>query len=927
MLSSRFFLVIAALGCVPALASACSGSLHIELESAGVYALDQPTLFAKQPALADCPRDSLVLTQAGKPVAIRITGSGATLADTDRIEWVGEPLHGPLSWFDAYSTVNVYQLSSQAGAHPRILDVAPDAARGAGAALTRRVHLEQENLMIRLNQNLVKVWEEPDYWHWAKMTHVDPAPFEFSFDLPDLAARGGDVAVNLRLRGISVVASNGHDPKPVDHRLDVRLDGHTVAELSWEGRDEVSQHVVLPLSALRDKGNRVSLVVPKRKLAWEPATQVVDVVMFNSAEMDYPIRGNLNISSEPFRSNGGTPNLQLAGSTPSLYSGDGHRYIARFVTDGEWRFANLPARAELYPVFDEKLHKPLLVRAQSNVDWHAPKQAWDYLIISHARLIQAIEPLAEFHRQRGLKVAVIDVNDVYDAYNHGVAHPSAIRAMLQEAYREWPQPRPRFALLVGDASFDIRHERIDRLAIAKWADRELLEPGHFGDIPSTPYADKPADLPNRNLIPTWQFPSYDGQSASDNHFASVGDDPLHPVIAIGRFPVVEPAEVKAIVDKTINYLRSPEYGAWRRDVMFITDESDYFKNTSDQVAATLDSVGFAADKVYASSEEKDNIAHQSAIKDGLNQGRLLVHFIGHGGRYIWRTGPPDLRKNHDLFTLEDVSGLNNAGRLPMILSMTCYSAPFDNPTEDSIGERFLREADKGAIAVFAASWRNSPSPDYSKAIISELTKPGQSIGTAIVAGKARNNDATLVETYNLLGDPALILERPEGDLTLQRRSTPFGGTRVQVDLARPSFSGRIAADWVDEKGKILHTEQFSALGARFVLPNPPRGVLENATEVRAYAADARQGFDAIGRIVLREAAKPAVQPSRGPASPASLDSSAAQKIDGSAKFAPVRDGADPVMRGGFDQSSPESKGKTRVSGGEPDQSSRKALLK
>ncbi len=80
-----------------------------------------------------------------------------------------------------------------------------------------------------------------------------------------------------------------------------------------------------------------------------------------------------------------------------------------------------------------------------------------------------------------------------------------------------------------------------------------------------------------------------------------------------------------------------------------------------------------------------------------------MRFIGHGGRYIWRTGPLNLRKNHDLFTLDDVSHLKNGANLPMILSMTCYSAPFDNPTEDSIGERFLREADRGAIAVFAAS--------------------------------------------------------------------------------------------------------------------------------------------------------------------------------------------------------------------------------
>ena len=33
---------------------ACSGQVHIELEQAGVYALDQAAIVAAQPALADC---------------------------------------------------------------------------------------------------------------------------------------------------------------------------------------------------------------------------------------------------------------------------------------------------------------------------------------------------------------------------------------------------------------------------------------------------------------------------------------------------------------------------------------------------------------------------------------------------------------------------------------------------------------------------------------------------------------------------------------------------------------------------------------------------------------------------------------------------------------------------------------------------------
>ena len=126
--------------------------------------------------------------------------------------------------------------------------------------------------------------------------------------------------------------------------------------------------------------------------------------------------------------------------------------------------------------------------------------------------------------------------------------------------------------------------------------------------------------------------------------------------------------------------------------------------------------------MYSDAREKD-AAHYKNVRESLRQdldaGNLLVHFLGHGGQYIWRVGPIG-----DLFSLDDVSALKNVGRYPMVLAMTCFSAPFDHPTEDSIGERFLRESDKGAVAVFAASWSNWPDPAHSKALVEALLKPG-----------------------------------------------------------------------------------------------------------------------------------------------------------------------------------------------------------
>ncbi|MEO5626500.1 MAG: C25 family cysteine peptidase [Dokdonella sp.] len=827
---------------------ACTGQLHIELEHAGVYALDHAAIAAAQPALADCTAADLILTQAGKDVPIRVVARGERFAEGDHIEWIGQALHGPESWYDAFSVNNVYLLGSAPGAHARMRDV--DATERGHATLQRVLHVEQENLMIRLDQTQQKPGEEPDVWQWAKLTQVDPQPFETHFDLPDLDTHVASMKLSLAFRGLSDINPplKEKDRRPDDHFVEITINGHVLAPVSWNGRDEVRRELEIAIASLKTHDNVLTLHVPKRALPWMPTMTAVDVVMFNWLEACYPIGGDLDSGAQPFSVRAdATQALQLGyrgEGVPMLYGSDGLRRPGQAFDAGRYAFAPAAAGIELFPAIDGKFARPLALRAVADRDWLDATNGYDYLIVAHPKLIDAIRPLAAFHERRGLKVAVFDVNAVYDQFNHGITHPQAIRNLVETAQRQWTR-KPRFLLLVGDASFDIRHDTYNDLNYAKWTDQELLFPGHFGAVPGSQYKEKPGKLADRNLIPTWQYPSPEGQSASDNWYGALGDD-WHPVVAVGRFPVVEPAEVKAIVDKTIAYLSTPQLGAWRRDVMFITDEIDSFKQASDEIATALGKDGFLADKVYASPLESDNASHQTAIHDGIDEGRLLVHFIGHGGRYIWRTGPPDLHKNADLFTLDDVSALKNGARLPMVLSMTCYSAPFDNPTEDSIGERFLREPGKGAIAVFAASWRNSPSPAYSKAVVHELLEPGATIGEAIVRAKKSSKDRTLVEMYNLLGDPAVVLERPR-----DAARVALDGARwspgVLVDLGVSRFEGNVNVDWLDAKGTKLASSDYHANDARFRLPVPSIAGGKIA-QVRVYAASLTTGRDAVGGI-------------------------------------------------------------------------------
>jgi len=815
-------------------ASACSGRAHIEIKDSGVYAIDYAALIAAQPSLADCRADALYLLNRGKEVPIRVTAdANGVFSAGQSIAWVGSMLHGPQSWFDQYSSVNVYQLGAAPGAHARLRNVD---AIATVTTLQRTLHFEHENFMLRVGDSEMKPGEEPDVWQWAKLTPIDPKPFSFDFDLPDLDARGARTAAfTFNFRGMSNVLQKSNEAKVADHLIEISLNGKTLPPLSWDGRSEFKKTLDVPLASLKPKGNTIVIRVPKRDKS-DATTFIVDVVMVNWFEATFPVRDDVSDRTTAFRS-ASDGSIDLHRTNADIFGADGTMQSASRVA--------LKNGVDYFLAGRDDLRKPLLARPIADDAVHGDTQGFDYLIVAHPSLIDAIEPLAAFHRAQGMRVAVIDVDNVYDDFNGGIVHPSAIRDLVAWGSGHWPT-KPKYLLLVGDASFDIHHDqrtnRPDKHMYAARVhptDMELTQPDGFGALGSTSYSEFSKQLPNRNLIPTWQYPTGEGQSASDNGFVALDADDVHPQLAVGRLPVVRPDEVKAIVDKTIAYLSKPAPGEWRRDVTFVsTSEVPSFKETSDRISRELMSRGFVVNNVYSDFREKD-AAHYKKVRESLRQdldeGNLLVHFIGHGGQYIWRVGPIG-----DLFSLDDVSALKNAGRYPMVLAMTCFSAPFDHPTEDSIGERFLRESDKGAVAVFAASWSNWPDPANSKALVEALLKPGTSIGDAILSVKRQTRDTVLIEMYNLLGDPAVVLVQPKGKLDFLRTNDRWQ-PQLLVRIPAFDFGGDIAADWIDSKGGTIENRHYQARDTQFALP-----ILDNAAQVRVYASDARNGFTAFG---------------------------------------------------------------------------------
>jgi len=859
----------------PLAAFACAGRVHIEVKDSGVYALDYAAIITAQPGLADCRADELALWHTQDEVPIRVIGAkDGRFGPGASIQWLGQMLHGPESWFDQYSNVNVYQLGAAPGAHSRLKEI-PAPESGKAASLIRRLHFERENLMIRLGSDQMKPGEEPDVFQWAKLTPIDPKPFSFGFDLPDADLSRASVPLTVDLRGESnVLTPPKGQAKAPDHVVAVSINGKPVQTLQWDGRGEIRRTFEVPGNLLKSADNTLALSVPRRADPANAQNFIIDVVMFNWADASYPIRGDVDVSSAAFSAAAAAPiELTSAAVAPELFGSDGTLREGAPAGKNRYRFATADAKVDFYPYAGKAL-APTRVRAVASgdlrvadsgyADSRSADSGYDYLIVAHPRLLGAIQPLAAYHRTHGLSVNVVDVNAIYDQFNGGIAHPRAIRDYVAWGWQHWKR-KPKYLLLVGDASFDIHHDlRSDRPNATMYALRpdplqdELLQPNGLSGMGTTPYSHWDPELPNRNLIPTFQYAAPEGQGASDNGFVAVKPGSALPQLAVGRFPVVEPAEVTAIVDKTLAYLAHPMSGAWQRDVTLIsTSEVASFKGDSDKIAANLERRGFVVDNVYTSFEEKDHARYQDArkiLKHDLDKGNVLVHFLGHGGQFIWRVGPIG-----DLFTLDDVDALTNAGRYPMVLSMTCFSAPFDHPTEDSIGERFLRDPGKGAIAFFGASWMNWPDPVNSRVMIESLLTPGESIGDAILAVKHKATDPVFVQMYNLLGDPAVVLSLPRQTLQMGVEHGRWE-TRVNVRIPAADFGGHVDVDWLDKNGDRLASARYEARDVQFSLAPP-----DKAVRVQVYVADTRNGLNAFGSADLTPPPPPVAKPKPKPA--------------------------------------------------------------
>ena len=466
------------------------------------------------------------------------------------------------------------------------------------------------------------------------------------------------------------------------------------------------------------------------------------------------------------------------------------------VSGSPGRFRNDASRIREHVAFvPAQMPLPRFISRISNQDLHRP-QFPAMIVVTTEALKEEADRLAAHHRQReNLSSLVVEVGQIWNEFSSGAPDPSAIRDFVKMHYDRAgtdTSRRPKYLLLFGDGTFD----PLGRLGAA----------GSF--------------------IPAWQSPgSLDPLSTytTDDFYALLDDDedindPLRPGlldVGVGRIPAGSAAEARLFVDKVIRYHAPAAFGPWRTQLNFVADDEDQNVHLNDaefhaSTVAGIDSV-WNLGKTYLDAYRQESGAGGSryplvnaAINSRIYAGTLIWNYSGHGGsRRLAQEA---------ILDEEMVSSWKNRDRLPLFITATCDFAPFDNPLERSIGEQILLGSPAGGIAlmtttrlVFAYSNRVmnnnylkvalTPRPDGGYRTLGEAVRASKNLTTQ-TSGDIINN-----RKFTLLGDPALTLGIPTGDVRL----TAIDGRPLQAftDTLRALNRYTVSGEITDAGGRRL----------------------------------------------------------------------------------------------------------------------------
>ncbi len=274
------------------------------------------------------------------------------------------------------------------------------------------------------------------------------------------------------------------------------------------------------------------------------------------------------------------------------------------------------------------------------------------------------------------------------------------------------------------------------------------------------------------------------KTASDDWFSDFNNTGF-ATIATGRLPARTTAEMQTIIGKILNYT-SGQAGSWTNQSMMVADIDDSSANFSQGAVSVQNMLprSMNVSDVFVGTLGPDT-AKQNLLA-GINAGRLLVNYNGHGSVEIWGSG---------LFDDTDASSLTNGSKMPLFIAMNCLNGFFHDVYTQSLAEALMLAPNGGAVSVWASSGLTDAGPQFQmdqELVRTLFSRPLITVGDAVLSAKSAIADSDVRKTFILFGDPLMRLKQPESLLPIQfpPSAVPLRGNESDRDLRQLSREDR-----------------------------------------------------------------------------------------------------------------------------------------
>lgn len=381
---------------------------------------------------------------------------------------------------------------------------------------------------------------------------------------------------------------------------------------------------------------------------------------------------------------------------------------------------------------------------------------------------------------------VVYVEDIFNEFGGGSKDPTAIRDFLKFAYDNW-LISPKYILLFGDGTYDYYN----------------------------------SEGKNNNFIPTYQTDESLYQITSyctDDYYVWVVGDDKFLDLRVGRLIINSNDEAENQVNKIIDYENSSSYGSWRSNITLVADDnynSDNGSTSETEFTSQSETLSnyfpdyFDVNKIYmvnypleetGSGKRRPEVT--KAIINSVNNGTVILNYIGHGNPEVWAHEQVLLRSS----TIPEFKN----DKLFFLTAATCDFAKYDFTNEQSGAEEMLMLKNSGAVGVFAATRKvySTANAALNNSFFNILLNRKDSllnhirVGDAFLLAVNSNIEDYEVNTstFHLFCDPFLKLDFPKKSVLLDSLN---GSSLTDViplkALSRSIIKGKVT----DQYGKAL----------------------------------------------------------------------------------------------------------------------------